>query len=149
MVGKFPHILLPVDFSAHCDEAAVHAAWFAQVGGGKLHLVHVIGNPLDALYGAQDVANYAVFDHATERARALLEEAAKRCLPPACEYELQVVHGDPFDRLMATIEELQPDLIVMSTHGRGGIKHLVIGSVAEKIVRHAPCPAFIVRRKQD
>lgn len=147
-VGHFATILLPVDFSEHCEEAAHHAAWFARVGGGQIHLVHVIANPLEDIYETHDLLPVQVVDRAEAKALALLEEVARRCLDPGIPYSLHVRHGDPFEKIVAVVGELGPHLIVLSTHGRGGLLHLVMGSVAEKLVRYAPCPIFVVPRKR-
>ena len=146
MVEAFKRIMLPVDFSAHCDRAAEYAVWFASTPGATLHLVHVIVNPADGLYDPAGVSNWELVDHAERKAHSLLESAAQRCLPPNCPREYHVLHGEPHDKLMEAAKRIQPDLIVMSTHGRGGVAHLLIGSVAEKVVRNAPCPVFVVRR---
>lgn len=145
-VGQFGTILVPVDFSQHCDEAVHHAAWFAGVCGGEVHLVHVIANPLDDLYETHDVLPLQVVDRAEATAHRLLAEVGSRCLPPGIRHSLHVRHGDPFEKIVAVVKDVGPHLIVLSTHGRGGVRHLVMGSVAEKIVRHAPCPMFIVPR---
>jgi len=144
----FNNILLPVDFSTFCDEAAAYAAWFA-AKGGTVHLVHVISNPYDSIYEPQATAQWGVVNHAEARAKALLESYAGRCLPGSCPRTFHLLHGDPFEKLMKLTATLGPDLIVMSTRGRGGLAHLLIGSVAEKVVRHALCPVFVVHRRAD
>jgi nucleotide-binding universal stress UspA family protein len=58
---------------------------------------------------------------------------------------VQVTAGHPADAIVRTAEELDVDLIIMATHGRTGVAHMVLGSVAEKVVRHAPCPVLTVR----
>jgi nucleotide-binding universal stress UspA family protein len=146
MVSGFKRIMLPVDFSQHCDQAAEYAVWFASSSNGTIHLVHVIGNPADPLYDPEQVPHWDMVDHSEKRARALLESSAQRCLPPECPRQCHVLHGDPYEKLMEAAKRIEPDLIVMSTHGRGSVAHLVIGSVTEKTVRHAPCPVFVVRR---
>ncbi|MCX8073783.1 MAG: universal stress protein [Candidatus Binatia bacterium] len=145
-VGHFERILLPVDFSSECDVAAHHAAWFAQTTGGTVHLVHVIVNPLDDLYDTHALPPLQVVDAAEAKALSLLRAVAERCLPASVTRVLHIRHGDPYEKLRAVADEIHPDLIVLSTRGRGGIAHLVIGSVAEKIVRHALCPLFVVPR---
>lgn len=147
-VGHFERILLPVDFSSECDVAAHHAAWFATTAGGTVHLVHVIVNPLDELYETRALPPLQVVDAAETKALQLLRQVAERCLPSSVKYVLHIRHGDPYEKIRAVIDEVKPDLIVLSTHGRGGITHLLIGSVAEKIVRHAPCPIFVVPHRQ-
>ena len=150
MVSGFKRIMLPIDFSSHCDRAAEYAAWFARASQGTtVHLVHVVANPADPIYQPEQVRHWDMVEHSEKQAQALLEAAAQQCLPPECPRECHVLQGDPYAKLMEASRRIQADLIVMSTHGRGGVAHLVIGSVAEKTVRHAPCPVFVVRREAE
>jgi len=147
MFDGFKRIMLPVDFSEHYDRAAEYAAWVARVSKAMVHLVHVVSNPADAVYEPEEQPHWVMVAHAQEKATVLLEQAGKRCLPPDCPCEVHVLVGEPYEKLVEIARTLRPDLIVMSTHGRGGVAHLVMGSVAEKIVQHAPCPVLVVRRK--
>jgi universal stress protein A len=146
MIDGFKRIMLPIDFSEHCDRAAEYAAWVAGMCKATVHLVHVISNPADAIYEPHEQPHWVMVAHAQERAMALLGQVAGRYLPPDYPRELHVVVGDPYEKLVDLARSLTPDLIVMSTHGRSGVAHLVMGSVAEKIVRYAPCPVLVVRR---
>jgi nucleotide-binding universal stress UspA family protein len=146
MIEGFKCIMLPIDFSEHCDRAAEYAAWFARMSGAPLHVVHVIGNPADPIYEPIEVVHWDLVSHAEKKARTLLEATAQRCLPPDVVREFHVFDGDPYAKLIAAVESIKPDLIVMSSHGRSSIGHLLIGSATEKMVRHAPCPVFVVRR---
>jgi len=146
MVEGFRRIMLPIDFSEHCDRAAEYAAWFARGADATIHLVHIVTNPADPIYEPGEVSYWDMVEHSEQKARTFLEAAVKRCLPAGCRTELHVAQGDPYEKLMEIAARIEPDVIIMSTHGRGGVKHLVIGSVAEKTVRQAPCPVFVVRR---
>lgn len=143
----FKRILLPIDFSDHCDAAAPYAAWFAKQGRGEVHLVHVISNPADDIYAPQEAPYFIMVEHAQKKARTMMEANARACLPPECSWHVHVEVGDPYENLLKLAQRLHPDLIVMSTHGRTGIAHLVMGSVAEKLLRHSTCPVFVVPRK--
>jgi universal stress protein A len=143
---EFRRIMLPVDFSDHCDRAAEYATWFVRQTSATIHLVHVVGNPADPLYEPQEVSYWIMVEHAEQKARELLETAAQKCLPAAVARECHLLVGDPFEKLMYAAEQIRPDLIIMASHGRGGgLTHLVMGGVAEKIVRHAPQPVLVVR----
>ena len=146
MVDGFKQIMLPIDFSEHCDRAAAYAVWVVRVSKATVHLVHVVSNPADTIYEPTEQPHWVMVTHAQEKALDLLQQAGKRCLPPECTREMHVLVGDPYEKLIEMARTLTPDLIVMSTHGRGGVAHLVMGSVAEKMVRHAPCPVLVVRR---
>jgi universal stress protein A len=146
MIDGFKCILLPVDFSEHCDRAAEYAAWFARSSGGTIHLVHVIVNPADPIYEPEEVVSWDLVEHSENKARSLLEGIGERCLPADCAREHHIMEGDPYEKLAEAVQEIKPDLIVMSSHGRGTLTHLLMGSVAERMVRYAPCPVFVVRQ---
>lgn len=141
----YKRILLPIDFSDHCTPAAMQAAWMAGHSGGVVHLAHVVANPLDPIYEPEAAEHWVVVEHANGRARTLLEGVAAACLPPAIPRELHILGGDPYARLIALATTIDADLIVMSTHGSSDIAHLIMGSVAEKVARHAVCPVLLVR----
>jgi len=147
MIEGFKHIMLPVDFSAHSDRAMEYAAWLAHVCRATVHLVHIVANPADAMYEPADAPHWVLVEHAQQTATARLEQAARTAFAAENPHRLHVGVGDPYEKLMDIARGIPADLIVMSTHGRGGVAHLVMGSVAEKIVRHAPCPVFVVRRR--
>jgi len=75
-------------------------------------------------------------------------QALKEIVPPVSgiEFEHKLVYGDPADGIVSLAEKEGVDLIVMSTHGRSGLMHMLMGSVAESIVRRAPCPVLTLRR---
>jgi nucleotide-binding universal stress UspA family protein len=145
MQNGFKRVMLPVDFSEHCDQAAQYAAWFAKVSGGTVHLVHVVANPADPLYAPEEVPHWVMVEHAEAKAKEMLEASARLCLPLDCPRRFHVLSGDPYEKLMEAGASIKADVIVMSTHGRGGVVNLVMGNVAEKLVRQAPCPIFVVR----
>jgi nucleotide-binding universal stress UspA family protein len=145
----FKNILLPIDFSDHCDRAAEYAAWFAQVSGATVHIAHVVGNPADPIYEPEEVPYWVMVEHSEAKARTLLEQAARRCLPAGTPIQYHLLAGDPYEKLLELATRIQPDVIVMSSHGRDSVKHLLLGSVAEKMVRHATCPIFMVRQPMD
>ena len=89
------------------------------------------------------------FDEVKHRVRMLLEQLRDQRLGAYARCEIVIDIGDPYEQLMKVAQQRRVDLIVTSTHGRTGLEHLVIGSVAEKIIRHAPCPVFVVRRGTD
>lgn len=141
----YKRVLLPIDFSDHCTRAAAQAAWQVQRSGGVVHLAHVVVNPLDPIYEPEAVEHWVVVEHATKKARALLEGVAATCLPPGTPSELHILSGDPHAKLLDLARVVDADLIVMATHGSSNLAHLVMGSVAEKVARHAVCPVLLVR----
>lgn len=136
-------ILVPTDFSEHSSKALRYGAELAAKFGAELHVLHAIElTPL--AYGEG-----AYFPPETQ---AELEEAAVKQLDDlhvAAASEVNVVrkvsHGHPFVETIRYAKEQEIDLIVVGTHGRGAIAHMLLGSVAEKVVRKAPCPVLTVR----
>ena len=110
-------------------------------------LAHIIHTPSGELYKPD--GHIFTFDEAKRRAQALLQDLREKRTGNYSKCELLVDLGDPYELLMAITKQRNVDLIVTSTHGRTGLQHLVMGSVAEKIIRHAPCPVFVVRRGAD
>jgi nucleotide-binding universal stress UspA family protein len=73
----------------------------------------------------------------------LIREAEKRCVAA----ESKLTQGVPYDQIVKTAENVNADLVVMATHGRTGMRHVLLGSVAERVVRLAPCPVLTVRSR--
>ena len=146
--GGYKRIMLPIDFSVHCERAAMHAAWLAGMSGGTVHMVHVVVNPVDPQYEPAEVPHWIIVEHSEKKSIELLDAVAQQCLPPQCVREKHVYSGDAYTKLMEVATQVEPDIIVMSTRGSSGIAHLVIGSVAEKVARHAACPVLLVRREE-
>ena len=144
-IEGYKHILLPIDFTQHCARTSAHAAWLAGQSGGTQHLVHVVENPLDPVYKPEEVQHWVVVEHADKKAREMLEATASRCLAAGAPRALHVLAGDPSEKLLELATQIPADLIVMSTHGTSSIAHLLLGDIAEKVARHAPCPVLLVR----
>jgi universal stress protein A len=163
----YTHILVPTDFSAAANHALGYALEEATHHQAKLTLLHVLHHhQATEVYYVQDapqsgpgyVAEFGTRlpsfpAHAPETVRRDYYEEALvqlRTLVPATfpgDWEAQVTDGNPADAIVRMAEELDVDLIVMATHGRTGVPHIVLGSVAEKVVRHAPCPVLTIRQK--
>lgn len=145
MARKLKKILCPVDFSNDSFAALDYAADFARQSEGKLTLLHVVDNPLAEQYGPSGQNFYAEVEHAFEKSKEMLAKVAQtHAAGVSC--EVVVARGNPYEEIIDLAKSQQADVIVMSTHGRTGPQRLVIGSVAEKVVRTAPCPVFTVRQ---
>ena len=144
MPREFKTILCPTDFSEESYRALEYAVRFAKLSDGTILIPHIIHIPTEHL--RDDEGHVLPFERLKSRAQALLEEARATYTSgyPKCELLLDV--GDPFELLLGIAQQRKVDLVVIATHGRTGVEHLVIGSVAEKIIQHAPCPVFVVRR---
>ena len=144
MPREFKTILCPTDFSQDSARAIEYGVRFAKISDGTVILAHIIHVPSGELY--QSVRPTLNFADATARAHALLEDIRQQHAAGYPKCELVVEIGDPYEQLVAIATRRNVDVIVTATHGRSGLEHLVMGSVAEKIIRHAPCPVFVVRR---
>lgn len=143
----FKRILVPMDFSPPSDAALEYARSLAARYGASLQLLHVAEDPYRAFYSAE------VLVPEVEGLRdEILAETANRltaCLRPADLAEFRAtaesIIGTPATSIVEYAGGHDIDLIVMGTHGRGGMSHLLMGSVAERVVRTAPCPVLTVR----
>lgn len=139
---QFKHILVPSDFRAASTAALGVAVTLAKKFDAKVTLLHVWEIPI---YPYMDfMLNSEVISSVEEAATKGLERALaelKQQLPTA---EGKLRTGEAWREICDAIKELQPDLVVMGTHGRRGISHLTLGSVAEKTVRLSPVPVLTV-----
>src|SRR5215471_12211150 len=138
MEAKIKAILCPVDFSNDAFTALDYAAAMAAQYHAKLILLHVVDNPLTDFYGPHGANFYSEVEHAVEKSKSLLTEAV-RTHTSEVPCDIVVKHGKPHDEILEVATAEQADMIIMSTHGHTGPKRLIIGSVAEKVVRTAPC----------
>lgn len=139
---KADKIIVPTDFS-HCGDAALRlAASLARDTGASLLIVHVEEPPL--AYGGGEMY-YGMPEPATEDLRHMLQ----RVVPPdpSVKYEHRLISGEPASAIVQLAEDENADLIVMATHGRTGLTRLLMGSVAEAVVRRAPCPVLTYKVK--
>jgi nucleotide-binding universal stress UspA family protein len=148
MAPTVNRILVPTDFSETADVALAYAKDLAAKLGASLHLVHVFSDPYAVAAGAPEV--YAPVP-ADVRERAV-EEVRERLLDRLDATEEQrfrgsrgVVRGLIAPQIADYADSQDIDLIVMGTHGRRGVAHLLLGSVAEHVVRIARCPVLTVR----
>jgi nucleotide-binding universal stress UspA family protein len=142
-------LLVPLDFSAHANQALAYAINLARILGARVTLLHVMQSPP---WGGvdMDVTSPHAYSRFIQRLEAEVAHRMQACLERVTagglEGEVVVVHGVPFQEILETAKRWQVDLIVMGTHGRTGLSHVFLGSVAEKVVRLAPCPVLVVRQ---
>ena len=148
MSMQLKKILCPVDFSEPSALALARAADLAEQAGAELHLMTVVRPMPTAMFGdglqfseLQNIPDMST-DMAQERLTKMRDEYGKAVLD---RITLQVVLGVPFVEIVRYAREIEADLIVMGSHGLTGIEHLLIGSVAERVVRKAPCSVLVVR----
>lgn len=138
-------ILVPTDFSDCSDAALQYGRGMAETFGSTLHLLHVVQDPYTQPWAAEAFPA-PLGDMLTqwqEQARARLRELLPQAERGAAMIAVEV--GSPFQEIVRYADAQRIDLIVIGTHGRGLIGHVLLGSVAEKVVRRAPCPVLTVR----
>jgi len=151
MHETFKRILVTTDFSEAGDRAIAHAFRMAADHGAEVVLCHVIEtvvapNPLYAHYYPTELFNAEIRERAEKDAhQALLERVPKLEAGSEVPYSTHVVHGSPAEEIIHAAQEKQADLIVIATHGHTGLKHLFLGSVAERVIRHVHCAVLVVR----
>jgi nucleotide-binding universal stress UspA family protein len=140
------HILAPTDFSELSKQGLTSALELAEAFGAKLLLLHVVEPQPYPVEGI--VPSYlgaTLLDDLERQASNDLAQMLYEAQGSNVEVARRVVVGIPYRKIVEVAEEEKSDLIVMTTHGRTGLSHLVMGSVAEKIVRTAPCPVLTIR----
>jgi nucleotide-binding universal stress UspA family protein len=145
---KFANILVPTDFSPPADHALQVAIDVARQSGGKLLLVHVIDPPPYLSTMAAEVTTVAVLEiqeRTRKWAQDRLAKIAKEKIPAGVQVETMLVEGIPFHEILELSRQKHSDLIVMATHGHTGVKHFLLGSTTERVVREAKCPVLTVR----
>ncbi len=139
------HILVPIDFSTYAEQALDYAIRLARTLNARLTLLHVI-QPVPMAGVDMGVALPETYLQELEEAvQRSMEDALARVTAAGLTGERVVLYGVPFQEIVETAKARQVDLIVMGTHGRTGLMYVLLGSVAEKVVRLAPCSALVVR----
>ncbi len=141
-------ILVPIDFSDASLKAFRYAVPFAEQFGATLCLVHVI----EEGSFVNDLPNVVLVRPEQERVREANRELltlARREIEELVPINPQVRIGKPFHEIVEVAKQLKADLIIIATHGHTGLRRALLGSTAELVVRHAPCPVLVVRQKEQ
>jgi len=143
-------ILFATDFS-DCSEAAFgYAILLARKFHARLLIVHVINEPVD-------LRGFYVPHISFDTLEAEIEASAKKMMQDFCakqlfqtdDYVTEVIPGIPYEEIIKRAEEERVDLVVLGTHGRSGLDHLLFGSTAEKVVRKSSIPVMTIRQKPE
>ncbi len=143
-------ILVPCDFSEYAERAYTWALGLAEKYSAKIILLHAaqlftsLGYPESVYLLDLKKMEDEILADAEKR---LQEFVAKKGASPVV-VEMRAMTGDPFWEICQVAETEHADLIVMGSHGRTGLAHVLLGSVAERVVRHAPCPVLVARLTQ-
>jgi nucleotide-binding universal stress UspA family protein len=140
-------ILVPTDFSKHSHNALNYASAFAEKFGAELFLLHVVQDLALFIPEAVSVAPPAVppIEQMTAAVREELDRLVRDNDLGRLTVHCDVREGTPFYEIIQYAKEANIDLIIMGTHGRSGLAHVLLGSVSERVVRKAPCPVLTVR----
>jgi len=141
MEPLFTRILCPIDFDENSMAALNFAAQLARDHNAMLYLLHVVRAPSDP---SEVPVEPAVAEWESD-ARVRLYAVARQHLDGKADFTLVLKTGDPFAGIMQAERELKPDSVIMATHGRTGAGHVLLGSVAERVVRESLCPVVTVR----
>ncbi len=144
----FKRILAPTDFSEPSYEALDLAVELAQHFGAELYLLHVVP-PLHVVPVPVNVEIPLYEMEMREAAQRSMQELIEQRIPKEMTVFSSVIWGDPADEIISYQKEKEIDLIVIATHGRGGWKRFVFGSVTEKVVRHPTCPVLTVNAPEE
>jgi nucleotide-binding universal stress UspA family protein len=143
-------IVHPTDFSECATQAEAVAADLARQLDGELVLVQVLVEA--PLYSEGFISRrqvQTVFDAQRKWTEQTLEARAEQLRQSGIKTSWRVQSGAPFEEIVRTAEEERAGMIVMGTHGRGGLNHMLLGSVAERVIRLAPCPVLTVRQAKS
>jgi nucleotide-binding universal stress UspA family protein len=142
------HILVPTDLSEGAEQALDYACELARKLDAQVHLLNVIGIPaLGVPELGLAMTSMMIDQMITDNQAAITKLAETRCSAPCG--QVLVRTGDARDVINQTAKDIGADLIVMGTHGRRGISRALLGSVAETVVRTAPCAVLTVRLRDD
>ncbi|HOJ43210.1 MAG TPA: universal stress protein [Syntrophorhabdaceae bacterium] len=141
----FKKILCPVDFSEYTESIVAYAVEIAKRFDSELHLLHVIPNlsyftPYESFMTPENII--ALERNIEKEIEKDFDKIAKKINIP---FKKVIKSGIAFVEIIDYIKEESISLVVMGTHGRSGIEHILIGSVAEKVVRKSPCPVLTIR----
>ncbi len=140
---SFRRVLVPIDFSPASSEVLAFVLPLLKKFGAELHLVHVFASdyPLASLVTMPLIVPEI---EVSRRVRSHLKDVALQQAIALRRENIHAVKGQPFTQICRLAREIKADLIVIATRGLTGLKHLALGSTAERVVRHAPCPVLVV-----
>ena len=144
-------ILCPTDFSELSAEALLHARKFAECYEAELHILHVVDEAYQhwMAIGPEGMPVGPSADDLLDAGRSQMDAFLQaHATALRCTVIHEVVFGRPFMEIINYAGKHQADLIVIATHGRGGLTRALLGSTTDKVVHKAPCPVLVVRQKQ-
>jgi nucleotide-binding universal stress UspA family protein len=144
---KLKHILVPTDFSEPAKKALRYAASFAEQFDARITLLHVV-EPIPFGAGVEAVPLMMPEDELAILAKSRLASLGRHEFMPLLQVSPMVSRGKAWQEIVAAARKTEADLILIATHGYTGLEHALLGSTAEKVVQHAPCPVLVVRETE-
>ncbi len=147
----FERILHPTDFSAHSNQALLHACGLSEQYGAELHLLHVSPDPAMIMHAGPSggYVDPNIAEDVRKQSEARLAEIPEAGWAEGRAIVRVALEGVPYVEICDYAEENAIDLIVLGTHGRSGFAHMLLGSVAERVVRVAKCPVLTVKGEAE
>ena len=142
-------ILVPIDFSAHSTRALKTAIGLAKTLNAKIHLLHAYHLPVSITMPDAVVVPQSFWDNIRDASARKLEKSYQTVSREGIECESHLTAQMPSAAIVETARQIGADLIVMGTRGLSGLKHVVLGSVAERTVRVASCPVMTVKGDEE
>jgi nucleotide-binding universal stress UspA family protein len=143
---QFSTILFATDFSENSEHAFEYAHSLADKFASRLVLIHVINEPVDLRgFYVPHISFENLEKEIAESAEKMMEKFCAEKMKGFTNYEKVVISGVPHEEIVNKATESGAELIVLGTHGRKGLDHLLFGSTAERVVRNASCPVLTVR----
>jgi universal stress protein A len=145
-------ILVPIDFSEHSKRTIEYAVRFAARYNAHIRILYVFQIPDYAVtkyehrhQGCEELINQV--DRAEEEAQENLNALENQLLSKGVNAKAYLRVGYPFEEIVLMASDPEIDLVIIGSHGRTGIKRLLVGSTAERVVEHAPCPVLVVKER--
>jgi universal stress protein A len=143
---KIQKIVVPTDFSLPAEKALKYAIPFARQFGATITLVHVVDGDRYPSFVPMELERKRIFQSLTDYAEGQMKKLEQRFAPEGPIAPRSIVKtGKPYEEIVKIAGQMKADMIIMSTHGYTGLKHTLLGSTAERVVRHASCPVLTVR----
>jgi len=143
---KVSHILVPIDFSKYATVALANAKELAAFYDAKLQLLHVIEETVHpAFYATGRLSIFELLPDIRDKSQQAMADLMQTTEGPSVPFDTAVVEGRASHDIVEFAAQSGSDLIVISTHGLTGLEHLLLGSVAEKVARMAPCPVLTLK----
>ena len=145
---EFKTILFATDFSESSDYAFQYALSMAESFDARLVILHIINEPVDLRgFYVPHISFDKLEEEIEQGAQKLMEQFERKYLGEFSNFASIVSPGIPYDEIIKRAESENADLIVMGTHGRTGLDHVLFGSTAEKVVRKSPVPVMTIRHE--